>query len=271
MEYWVNVEPGVGIYVNDINPEGEHPILFLHGWPINQKIFEYQYNALINNGIRCIGMDARGFGQSGKPVYGYGYDRSADDVHRVIDALGARDLTLLGHSTAGAVAARYMARHNGHGVRRLVLCAAAAPSLVERPGFPEGVPEQTVLDIIRDTENDRPQTVDGFSRMFYYQPVTEPFIQWNNDLGMQAASWATIAVSHSWLRETLFDDLPEIRVPTLILHGIHDEIVPFALGEVQNEMIPNSRLVRFENSGHGLFYDEKEKFNAELMGFVTNG
>lgn len=268
MEYWVNVEPDVGIYVNDINPTGKRPILFMHGWPINHKIYEYQYNELIDRGFRCIGMDARGFGQSSKPAYGYAYDRSADDVRCVIDALKLRDIVLLGHSTAGAVAIRYMARHNGHGVRKLVLCAAAAPSLVQLPDFPEGIPEQTVFDIIENTQNDRPLEVDGFSRRFYYQPVSEPFVQWNNDLGMQAASWATIAVSKAWLKERLFSDLTKIRVQTLIMHGIHDQIVPYGLGQVQNQMIPNSRLVTFEHSGHGLFYDEKDKFNAELMRFA---
>lgn len=270
MEYWVNVEPGVGIYVNDINPTGKHPILFMHGWPINNKIFEYQYNELLKNDIRCIGMDARGFGQSSKPVYGYEYDRSADDVRCVIDALKLRDLTLLGHSTAGAVAIRYMARHNGHGVRRLVLCAAAAPSLIQRPNFPYGITEQAVLDIINSTENDRPQMITDFNKMFFYHPVPEPFNQWATDLGMQAASWSTIAVSYAWLAETLFSDLAKVNVPTLILHGVHDQVCLFPLGVAQNEGIRGSRLVPFENSGHGLFYDEKEKFNEELMNFVSN-
>ncbi len=270
MEYWVNVEPGVGIYINDINPTGKHPILFMHGWPINHKIFEYQYNELINNDIRCIGMDARGFGQSSKPTHGYEYDRSADDVRGVIDALKLRDLTLLGHSTAGAVAIRYIARHNGHGVRRLVLCAAAAPSLIQRPNFPYGITEQAVLDIIRNTQENRPQMLIEFNKMFFYKPVTESFSQWAWDLGMQAASWATIAVSYAWLAETLFSDLAKVNVPTLILHGVHDQVCLFPLGEAQNEGIRGSRLIPFENSGHGLFYDEKEKFNAELMRFVLS-
>lgn len=268
MEYWINAEPGVGIYINDINPSGKHPILFMHGWPINHKIFEYQYNELLKHDIRCIGMDVRGFGMSSKPIYGYNYDRSADDIRRVIDALELKNLTLLGHSTAGAVAIRYMARHNGHGVSKLVLCAAAAPSLIQRPNFPYGITEQAVLDIISNTEKDRPEMITQFNKMFFYKPVTESLSRWAWDLGMEAASWATIAVSYAWIAETLFADLAKVNVPTLILHGIHDQVCLFPLGVAQNEGIRGSRLVPFEESGHGLFYDQKDKFNAELMEFV---
>jgi non-heme chloroperoxidase len=90
MEHWIRVEPAVRIYVNDIYPQGKNPILFLHGWPANHKMFEYQYNALVPKGYRCIGMDMRGFGKSDKPTFGYGYDSLADDVRAVIDALRLR-------------------------------------------------------------------------------------------------------------------------------------------------------------------------------------
>ena len=109
------------VFVNDINPSGNKAIVFLHGWPANQHLFEYQYNKLPSLGYRCIGIDTRGFGYSDKPWNGYEYDRLADDILAVMRELKLRNVTLLGHSTAGAVAIRYMARHKGYGVAKLVL------------------------------------------------------------------------------------------------------------------------------------------------------
>lgn len=268
MEYWIGVEPNVRIYVNDINPLGKKPILFVHGWPANHKMFEYQFNQLPLIGYRCIGIDMRGFGNSDKPWRGYDYDRLADDIRCVVEALELRDLTLGGHSTGGAVAIRYMARHDGYGVSKLALFAAAAPSLIQRPYFPYGLKEEDVSKIIQGTYNDRPNMLRDFGEKFFYQKVTEPFSDWFFQLGLQAASWATAAVANTWLVEELFYDFAKIHVPTLILHGIHDEVCLYPLAIAQNQGIKNSRLVPFENSGHGLFYDERDKFNSELSQFV---
>ena len=129
MGYYVRVEPDVNIYVEDVNPGGGKTILFIHGWPLNHKAYEYQFDQLPNMGFRCIGIDTRGFGNSDKPWRGYDYDRLADDVRGVVETLKLRDFTLGGHSMGGAIAIRYMARHNGYGVSKLALFAAAAPSV----------------------------------------------------------------------------------------------------------------------------------------------
>lgn len=268
MEYWIRVEPSVKIYVNDINPLGRKPILFIHGWPANHKMFEYQFNQLSLLGYRCIGMDMRGFGNSDKPWGSYDYNRLADDVRCVVEALKLQNLTLAGHSTGGAVAIRYMARHNGYGVSKLALFAAAAPSLIQRPYFPYGLKEEDVNKIIQTTYIDRPNMLSDFGKTFFYQKVSEPFSDWFFQLGLQAASWSTIAVANAWLAEELFYDLARIHVPTLILHGIHDEVCLFPLAIAQNRGIKNSKLIPFENSGHGLFYDERDKFNSELSLFI---
>ncbi|KWX77090.1 alpha/beta fold hydrolase [Paenibacillus jilunlii] len=268
MEYWIKVEPDVNVYVNDINPLGRKTILFIHGWPANHKMFEYQYNYLMPLGYRCIGMDMRGFGNSDKPLGGYDYNRLADDIRCVIEALGLRDITLGGHSTGGAVTIRYMARHNGYGVSKLALFASAAPSLIQRPGFPYGSTQETVEQIIKATYRDRPKMLRDFGELFFYQKVSQPFSDWFFQLGLQAASWSTIAVSKAWLAEELFYDLAKVQVPTLILHGIHDQVCLYPLAVAQHQGIRNSVLVPFENSGHGLFYDEREKFNRELSRFV---
>lgn len=106
MGYFVTVEPGVKIFIEDINPKGNKTILFIHGWPLNHNQFEYQFNYLPKLGYRCIGMDWRGYGNSDKPFDGYGFDRLADDLRMVIEALQLKNIILAGHSTGGAISIR---------------------------------------------------------------------------------------------------------------------------------------------------------------------
>lgn len=268
MGYYVIVEPNVKIYVEDLNPEGKKTILFIHGWPANHKLFEYQFDQLPQMGYRCIGVDIRGFGNSDKPWRGYSYNRLADDIRCVVEALRLQDFTLAGHSVGGAIAIRYMARHNGYGVSKLALFAAAAPSFTKRPGFPYGLNKEDVTKIIQDTYNDRPKMLQGFGDMFFFQYLTGPFSDWFFQLGLQASGWSTAKLATSLRDESLFSDLEKICIPTLILHGIHDKVCPFPLAVAQKEGIKNSKLVPFENSGHGLFYEQRDKFNEELMKFI---
>ena len=268
MGYYIKVEPNVKIYVEDLNEECEKTILFLHGWPGSHKLFEYQFDQLPKMGYRCIGIDTRGFGDSDKPYSGYDYDTLSDDVRYVIDALKLSNITLAGHSTGGAIAIRYMARHKGYGVSKLALFAAAAPSLIKRANFPYGLDEQTVLDIIKGTYTDRPKMLQGFGDIFFYQHITKAFSDWFFNLGLQAAGWATAAIANTWINEVLFSDLGTIKVPTLIIHGVHDKVVPFELGQIQAQNIRNSKLIPFKYSGHASFYDQCEKFNEELVKFI---
>lgn len=273
MGIYIEVEPNVNIYVEDVNPDGRNrnkkTILFIHGWPGSHRLFEYQFNVLPKMGYRCVGMDCRGFGLSDKPWHGYDYDRLADDIFCVIHGLSLQNIILTGHSTGGAICIRYMARHHGYGVAKLALFAAAAPSLIQRPYFPYGLPRQAVLDIIKGTYKDRPEMLRKFGKTIFFNPVSGPFADWIFQLGLQAASWSTAAIARTWLgEERLFADLKTIQVPTLILHGLNDQVCLFPLALAQKNSIPHAKLVSFEACGHFLFYDQQGKFNRALIRFI---
>ncbi|NLU08372.1 MAG: alpha/beta hydrolase [Clostridiales bacterium] len=271
MGYYVRVESNVKIYIEDPNPKGKRTILFLHGWPGSHKLFEYQFNKLLKLGYRCIGIDQRGFGESDKPAGGYDYDRLSDDIREIVETLKLKKFVLAGHSTGGAIAVRYMARYDEYEVSKLALFAAAVPSLIQRPYFPYGLKKEAVTEIIKQTYSNRPQMLRQFGSMFFFQNITRAFSDWFFQIGLQASSWATAAIAKSWLNEeNLFSDMKKINVPTLILHGIHDKICIFQLAEAQKQGIKNSRLISFKYSGHGLFYDERNKFNSELIKFIDS-
>jgi non-heme chloroperoxidase len=257
--HFVSVEPGVNIYVEDINPRGSKTIVFIHGWPLSHKQFEYQFDVLPVMGYRCIGIDWRGFGKSDKPMSGYNYDRLADDILTVVGALQLDNFTLVGHSTGGAIAIRYMARYNGYGVSKLVLIDAAAPI---------GFTKETANKLLTETLNDRPKMMRGVIDTFFFQYITGPFSDWFFQLGLQAAGWSTAAIIILLRDEKLDADLQKIFVPTLIIHGIHDKVIPFAQAKELNQKIRNSQLVPFKYSGHGPFWEERDKFNQLLIQFI---
>jgi non-heme chloroperoxidase len=259
MGYFVTVESGVNLYVEDINPGGNKTIVFIHGWPLSHKQFEYQFDVLPGLGYRCIGIDWRGFGNSDKPMSGYNYNQLADDIRSVIDALQLKNFTLAGHSTGGAIAIRYIARHNGYGVSKLVLISAAAPV---------GFTTETANKFLKEALNDRPKMMQEVTDSFFFQYITGPFSNWFFQMGLQGAGWSTAAVVVMLRDEKLDADLLKISVPTLIFHGIHDKVIPFTQAQELNQKIKNSQLVPFQYSGHGPFWEERDKFNQLLTQFI---
>ncbi|MGN7469593.1 alpha/beta fold hydrolase [Brevibacillus sp. SAFN-007a] len=259
MEYFVTVEPGVQVFVQDLNPAGANPILFIHGWPLSHKQYEYQFDVLPSKGVRCIAMDWRGFGYSDKPYSGYSLDRLADDILAVVEALQLENITLAGHSAGGALAIRYLARHQSFGVSKLVLIGAQAPG---------SVPRQAADLYISETLSDRPSMLANLSNQFFFQHVTGPFSDWFFQIGLQAAGWATAAVMMTLRDQNVRDQLEKINVPTLIIHGTHDKVIPFANAEETSQLIKNSLLIPFHYSGHVPFLEEKEKFNQVILRFI---
>lgn len=259
MGYFVTVEAGVNLYIEDINPGGNKTIVFIHGWPLSHEQFEYQFDVLPAMGYRCIGIDWRGFGKSDKPFSGYTLDRLADDIRTVVGTLQLENFTIVGHSMGGAISIRYMSRYNGYGVSKLVLVSAAAPA---------GFTADTANKFLKENLNDRPKMMQEVTDGFFFQYVTRPFSDWFFQMGLQAAGWSTAAVIITLRDENLNEDLPKIVVPTLIIHGIHDKVIPFEQANQMNQKIRNSQLVPFQYSGHGPFWEERDKFNQLLSQFI---
>lgn len=267
--YRIEVERGVRVFVEDVNPGGGRPVLFIHGWPVNHNMFEYQFNLLPQYGFRCIGMDLRGFGKSDRPWGGYSYDRLADDVRVVMEALKLTNVSLVGFSIGGAVSIRYMARHAGYGVSKLALVSAAAPVFTKRNDYPYGLPMEEVNALILKTYKDRPKMLAEFGGMFFASQVSPEFRDWFQSLGLEASGHATAMAAVSLRDEDLRNDLQQIRVPTGIFHGALDKVVPYPSATALQQGIRGSELYRFERSGHGVFYDELDMFNATLLRFLS--
>jgi non-heme chloroperoxidase len=263
MGYYVQVDEHVKIYVEDFG-EGR-PVLFIHGWPLDHRMYEYQVTHLPPYGFRCIRIDLRGFGQSDQPWDGYGYDRLADDLRIVIDTLHLQNLALVGFSMGGAIAIRYMARHAGHGVSQLLLLAAAAPAYTQRTNYPYGTTKEEVNGLIHGNYTDRPAMLNNIGSKFFASSISPSFREWFHSLGLAASSHGTAYGLLSLRDEDLRPDMACIQVPTFIFHGTLDQLCPFVFAKLMHQGIPNSQLIRFERSGHGIFYDELELFNHRFL------
>jgi len=265
---FIKVEANVRLHVTDAG-EGK-PIVLIPGWPLSDEMYEYQYNDLVKKNFRVIGITLRGFGKSDKPYGAYDYDVHASDIKTVLKKLDIKDAVLGGFSMGGAIAIRYMAAYKGSRVSKLVLCGAAAPIWTQRDDFPYNLPISAVDELIELNNQDRPMLLANFAKIFSatQTSLNKGIGNWLNGIGLSASSHATAQCLVA-LRDTdLRHDLAKITVPTLIMHGKKDKICSFDLAEQMKAGIANSQLVAFENSGHSLFLEETQKFNAELIEFA---
>ena len=265
---YIEVEPNVRLHITDAG-EGR-PIILIHGWPLSDEMYEYQYNDLINAGFRTIGITLRGFGKSDKPYGSYNYDVHVSDIKKVLDKLEINNAVLGGFSMGGSIAVRYAARDNGTRISKLALFGAAAPIWTQRDDFQFNLPKSAVDDLIALNNKDRPKLLSNFAKIF---SATETSLNkgigaWLTGINLSASSYATAQCLIA-LRDTdLRADLAKITIPTLIMHGKKDKICSFDLAEQMKASILNSHLVVFENSGHSLFLEETHKFNEELIKFA---
>ncbi len=265
---YIEVEPNVRLHITDAG-EGR-PIVLIHGWPLSDEMYEYQYNALTKENFRVIGICLRGFGKSDKPFGEYNYDIHAVDIKNVLDKLEIKDAVLVGFSMGGSIAIRYTSMFKGAHISKLVLCGAAAPIWTQRKDFKFNLPITAVDELLELNYTDRPKLLSNFGKIFSATETSlnEGISNWLYAINLSASAYATAQCLIA-LRDTdLRPDLAEIKIPTLIIHGKKDKICNFALAEQMNADIKNSHIVAFENSGHSMFLEETDKFNSELIKFA---
>lgn len=267
-EEYIEVEKNVRLHVTDLG-EGA-PIVLIHGWPLNDAMYEYQYQYLVRKGFRVIGISLRGFGKSDKPYGRYDFDVFSDDIKVVLEKLKINNATLGGFSMGGAVVIHYVTKYNSAHVSKLALFAAAAPSWVQRPGFPHGLTEEGAEGFIELTRTDRPQVMDNFDKAFASTEtsLSPGMSAWLKGINMEASPYIASEAIKALAKLDLRADLKKINIPTAIFHGVHDKLCAYVLAEELHKGIKNSYIVKFENSGHALFIEEMSKFNTELEKFA---
>ena len=268
-EEYIEVEKNVKLHVTDLG-EGQ-PIVLIHGWPLSDAMYEYQYAYFVEKGYRVIGISLRGFGQSDKPGGKYNYDVFADDIKVVLDKLKIENATLGGFSMGGATVIHYVAKYNAAHVSKLALFGAAGPLWTKRADFNFGNwTKEDVDGLIALNNTNRPQLLENFGQIFPANPtsVSPGYGAWLGTIQAQASPYA-MGEGLKTLRDAdLRGDLKKITIPTLILHGKLDKICSYELAEQMHAGIKNSTLVPLEKSGHALFIEELEKFNSELLNFI---
>lgn len=266
---FVEVESGLKLYVEDAGNGSLGTFVFISGWPLGSSMYEYQFQHLAPRGYRCIGIDLRGFGKSDKPWGEYNYDVFVKDIRKVLESIDIKDAVLAGHSMGGAIALHYVATQKAAHVRKLVLIGAAAPSFVQRSDFPHGAEQAAVDRMVEDCLTDRAKMLAKFGDSFFAKPASPAFSRYFHSLAMAASPYATLKCLEALRDSDLRSDMKQVEIPTLILHGEQDNITPFALAEVLHKGIKNSKLVKFENCGHGVFYEDLADFNQRLMDFIA--
>lgn len=267
---FIEVEKNVRLHVTDLG-EGD-PVILIHGWPLSDAMFEYQYSALIKNGCRVIGITLRGFGQSDKPYGDYNYDVFADDIKVILEELQIDDAVLGGFSFGGATVIRFAAKYKNAHISKLALFGAAAPCEVIKDDFPYGLPLEMMNSLIVLNAANRPQLIEEFGKLFAATETALPknMFDWLAGLLLQSSQYA-MGQGLIMLRDSdLRADIEKITIPTAIFHGKLDKLCPFDLAEQLHKGIKHSKLVAFENSGHALFLEEHEKFNQELIKFIKD-
>ena len=250
-------------------------IVLIHGWPLTSASWEYQLAELPLHGKRVVAYDRRGFGQSSKPWDGYNYDTFADDLKAVLDQLDLQNVTLVGFSMGGGEVARYMSRHNGARVSKIVFVSAVVPYMLKTPDNPTGVDKSTFDGMITNLGKDRFGFLSDFAKSFYGQgvlshPVSEGVLNWSASLAFPASPRATTQCVKAFGETDFRQDLKTIKVPTLFIYGTSDSIVPPATGaEAAAPMVLGSQLVAYDGEPHGLNITSKDRLNRDLLTFMS--
>jgi pimeloyl-ACP methyl ester carboxylesterase len=264
---------GVRLHIEDSGGNGR-PVVLIHGWPLTADAWEPQVSVLRAAGYRVVAYDRRGFGRSEKPESGYGYDSLADDLQRVMDQCGLKDVTLVGFSMGGGEVARYITRHGESRLHSVVFAAAVPPYLLKTADNPEGLltPEKAQQSK-HALEQGRNAFFEQFTRNFFSAngalQVTEQQREAAVTLCKQSAQHAALACMDSFDTTDFRKDLEKVTVPTLVIHGAADAIVPFeGSGQRTHHAVPHSKLVKLGGAPHGMNVSHAQAFNDALLSFL---
>jgi pimeloyl-ACP methyl ester carboxylesterase len=263
----------IEIYYED---RGSGPaVVLIHGWPLSGRSWEKQVPALVEDGYRVITYDRRGFGASSQPWDGYDYDTLAADLNRLLEHLDLTDATLVGFSMGGGEVARYVGRYGTERIGKAAFAAAVPPYLYKSPANPEGGIDDATLSAFHDgIRADRVAFVDGFVTNFFSvrgrtDLVSEPLRLDNVRIAAGASPKGTLDCTTAFTRTDFRDDLKAFTIPTLVIHGDSDAIVPFEVsGKRTAAAIPDSKLVLVPDAPHGLNVTHAQIFNSELLAFL---
>jgi non-heme chloroperoxidase len=251
------------------------PVVLIHGWPLSSRSWEKQVPALVDAGYRVITYDRRGFGSSSQPWDGYDYDTFAADLAALLDHLDLRNTALVGFSMGGGEVARYIGRYGTDRVAKAVLAAAVPPYLYQSEDNPEGGLDDATIQQFKDgVRSDRIAFLDGFTTDFFaagdrYDLISEPSRLYHREIAEFASPKGTLDCIEAFSRTDFRDDLAKIEVPTLVIHGDSDAIVPFEVsGKRSHETITDSSLALIEGGPHGLNATHAEQFNRALLDFL---
>jgi non-heme chloroperoxidase len=264
-------QDGTQIYYKDWG-EGR-PVVFSHGWPLCSDAFEDQMFFLARNGYRCIAADRRGHGRSSQPWTGNDLDTYADDLSQLLETVDVTDAMLVGHSTGGGEVARYIGRHGMDRVSGIVLIGSITPTLLRTAVNPDGLPMQAFDQIRAGIAADRSQFFEEFPMAFYgynrpgakpSQGVIDSF--WHQTMmgGLPNEYDCVKAFSET----DLTDDLRRIEVPTLVLHGDDDQIVPVSNALKTAQLVTDARLKIYRDAPHGMCTTHKQQVNEDLLAFL---
>ena len=270
----ITTRDGTEIFYKDWGPRDAQPIMFHHGWPLSSDDWDGQMMFFLDQGYRVIAHDRRGHGRSSQAASGHDMDTYVADVTALTDALDLKNAIHIGHSTGGGEVARYVAQAKPSRVAKAVLVSAVAPIMLKTAANPDGVP-MDVFDQLRE------QTATNRAQFFY--DFTIPFFGYNRDgaeeqEGIRRNWWrqgmmGSVLAHHHGIAafsETDFTpDLKRIAVPTLVMHGEDDQIVPFATtGKMSAELIPGAVLKAYPGLPHGMPTTNAAQINADLLAFV---
>ncbi|MEV7007079.1 alpha/beta hydrolase [Streptosporangium sp. NPDC051022] len=271
---YITTRDGNEIFYNDWGTGA--PVVFIHGWPLNADAWEDQMKAVAENGFRGIAYDRRGHGRSSQPWDGYDFDTFADNLNDLLTALDLRDVALVAHSMGGGELARYIGRYGTGRISKAVLLSAIPPVMIKSDTNPEGTPQE-VFDTIKDgIIKERSQFwLDTATAFFSANRPGNKVTQGNKDafwlMAMAENIKAGVACVDAFALTDFTEDLKKFDIPTLVVHGDDDQIVPIAAaGDKSSKIIPNCVYKVYQGGSHGLALvpGDKERFNADLLEFL---